>query len=105
MIIMIALGCVATVAAVVAYSSFNIEEEDDALLRRLEKAIETCESMVKSASTEDDWKALSIDVDYIYEKLDSVSCMHPKDHERKEKRKLLVKRVTAIASVVDTNKK
>ena len=81
------------------------EEEDDLLLKRLEAAITTCESKMKSASSEDDLKALSVDVDYIYEKLDSVSCIHPtKDQKRKEKRKMLVKRVTSIASVIDSKK-
>ena len=102
------LACAVTVAAVVvawSISNADVEEEDDLLLKRLEAAITTCESKMKSASSEDDLKALSVDVDYIYEKLDSVSCIHPtKDQKRKEKRKMLVKRVTSIASVIDSKK-
>ena len=87
--------------AVVVYYSFGEANADDALLRRCEVAIQTCETKIKNASSEDDWKSLSIDVDYIYEKLDSVMCTHPRDYKRKELRKALVLRCTALAKIID----
>lgn len=102
----ITVGCAALIVLVVVVNSGaeveEVNEDDDALLRRCEMAIDFMESRVESASSDDEWKALSIDVDYIYEKLDSVLTSHPRDYHRKELRKSLVLRCTALAKVVDS---
>ena len=108
-LILAALGVTLAGAAVVSYMS--TEDEENALMSRCEKAIIHCEKQLaqagKEGNSEDDYKLLSLDVDFIFEKLDTVASdpsTKIRDPKKKERRKALVQRVSKLAAILDAQK-
>ena len=80
--------------------SFLEKDEESEKWSRLEEAVAFVEQRLLTVSTDMERKALGLDVDFLFEKLDAIEIKRTQSATR-EKRKALVSRVNKVAETLD----